>query len=68
MGVFRWLIGVVFGLLAAGSALAFVVFITSGIDLWIERARAWRRLAFAAAMFWFNVEIWRRVVLIVVNW
>ena len=68
MTVFRWIIGVIAGLLAAGSLLAFVIFIVADIDVWIERARAWRRLAWAAALFWFNVEIWGRVVRVLVTW
>jgi hypothetical protein len=68
MTVFRWLIGSVAGLFAAGSLLAFVLFLGTGIDVWLKRTRHWRRLAWAAALFWFNVEIWRRVVLLLVNW
>ena len=68
MTIFRWIIGTLAALFAAGSVLAFVVFIAADIELWLKRARAMRRLASAAALFWFNVEIWRRVALIIVNW
>ena len=68
MTVFRWIIGVIAAVLASGSLLAFVIFIITDIDVWIKRARAWRRLAWAAALFWFNVEIWGRVVWILVTW
>jgi hypothetical protein len=68
MTAFRWIIGSIGGTLALGSVLAFVVFILSDIDVWLKRARAWRRLAWAAALFWFNVEIWGRVVRVLINW
>ena len=68
MTVFRWIIAIIAGLLGSGALLAFVVFIASGIDLWIKRARDWRRLAWAASLLWFNVEVWRRVALIIIHW
>lgn len=68
MTVFRWIIGVIGGVLATGSLLAFVIFIASDIDVWLKRARAWRRLAWATALFWFNIEIWGRVVRVLINW
>jgi len=68
MEAFRWIVGVPAMLLAGSAVLAFVLFIIGGVDVWLERARAWRRLTFALVMFWFNVEIWRRVILIIVNW
>ena len=68
MTVFRWMIGLFAALLGAGAVLAFVVFIATGIDLWVRRARNWRRLAWAASLFWFNFEVWRRVALIIIHW
>ena len=68
MEAFRWIVGVPAMLLAGSAVLAFVLFIIGGVDVWLERARQWRRLTFALVMFWFNVEIWRRVILIIVNW
>jgi len=68
MTVFRWIIGTVFGLLAAGSVLSFVVYIAADMREWLKRARALRRLAWAMALFWFNVEVWGRVVYTLVNW
>jgi hypothetical protein len=68
MTIFRWIIGVVAALFASGALLAFAIFIITGIDLWGKRARQWRRLASATLMFWFNVEIWRRVALIIIHW
>ena len=68
MTVFRWIFGVIAVLLAIGSVVSFAIFIAADIDLWLKRARNLRRLMTATLMFWFNVEIWRRVVLVIVNW
>jgi hypothetical protein len=68
MTVFRWIIGVLTAVVASGAALSFVIFIATGIDLWLARARKFRHWTFAALMFWFNFEIWRHVILIIVNW
>jgi hypothetical protein len=68
MTVFRWIIGTFAGLFAAGAVLAFVVFIVADIEEWLRRARNLRRLASATALFWFNVEIWRRVALVIIHW
>ena len=68
MTFLRWILGVVAGLLAAGTVLAFVTYIVADIDLWLKRARSWRRLFSAVALFWFNLEIWRHILLIIINW
>ena len=68
MTVFRWIIGVMAVVLAAGSLLSFVVFISSGIDVWVERARSLRRGTSAALLLWFNVEVWGSVVMTIVRW
>ena len=68
MTVFRWIIGVIAAVLAAGSLLSFVVFISSGIDVWVDRARSLRRGASAALLLWFNVEVWGSVVMTIIRW
>jgi hypothetical protein len=68
MTTFRWIIGSLFLLFGAGAVLSFVLFIVVDVDVWIKRARAFRRLASATALLWFNIEIWRRVVTVIVNW
>ena len=68
MTVFRWIIGVLFGLLAAGSVFSLVLFLAVDIPLWLERARSLRRGAYLAGLFWFNVEVWGRVVWTLVHW
>jgi hypothetical protein len=68
MTVFRWIMGVLFGLLAAGSVFSLVLFLAFDIPLWLERARSLRRGAYLAGLFWFNVEVWGRVVWTLAHW
>jgi len=68
MTVFRWIMLVLTGLGGASTVIAFGIYIGTGIDTWGERARTARRWFYAVALLWFNIEIWRRVVLIIVHW
>jgi hypothetical protein len=68
MNIFRWIIGVVSALLAAGSLLSFVLFISLDIEVWIERARTLRRGTYMALLFWFNTEVWGRVIWTLIHW
>jgi hypothetical protein len=68
MTVFRWIIGVVSALLASGALLSFVLFMAFDINVWLERARSLRRAAFTALLFWFNIEVWGRVVWTLIHW
>ncbi len=68
MTIFRWIIGVLTGLTGGGAAFTFVIFIITGADEWLKLAHRLRRWAYAAVLFWFNFEIWRRVVLIIIHW
>jgi hypothetical protein len=65
---FRWIMLFITGSLLAGSVASFVLFISLDVDIWIERARQLRRLTSAAALFWFNVEIWGRVLWTLWHW
>ncbi|MBC7482037.1 MAG: hypothetical protein H7337_09110 [Rhizobacter sp.] len=68
MTVFRWVIGIIFGLLAAGSVLSLVLFLALDIPLWLERARSLRRGAYLAGLTWFNIEVWGRVFWTLIHW
>jgi hypothetical protein len=48
--------------------LSFVLFMAFDIDVWLQRARAFRRWTTMAALLWFNVEVWGRVVWTLVHW
>ena len=68
MTIFRWIIGVLTGLMAIGALASFAVFILADISLWIERARRFRRWTWLGMLLWFNVEVWGRVIVTLVNW
>ena len=68
MTIFRWIMGVISALLVGGSVLSFVLFMAFDIDSWLERARTLRRGAYMALLFWFNVEVWGRVIWTIVHW
>jgi hypothetical protein len=45
-----------------------VLFITLDIDVWILRARSFRRGTYLACLTWFNVEVWGRVIWTIIHW
>ena len=68
MTVFRWIMGVLTGFLAAGAVLTFLLFILRDVQDWLVLARRFRRWTWAACLFWFNIEVWGRVVYTLVHW
>jgi len=68
MTVFRWIMGVLLAVLAGASVLSFVLFMAFDVNVWLERARTLRRGAYLVMLFWFNTEIWGRVVYTIVHW
>jgi transposase len=68
MTVFRWIIGVISALLVSGSVISFIFFMAGDDERWIDIARRFRHLATVALLFWFNAEVWGRVVYTIVTW
>ena len=68
MTVFRWIMGVLSVVFVGGSVLAFVLFMMLDVEVWIERARTLRRGAYLVTLFWFNIEVWGRVVYTLIHW
>ena len=68
MTAFRWVMGILTLVLGGGMALTFVIYIVSGVDEWIKIVRRLRHWTYLVLLFWFNFEIWRRVVLVVIHW
>ena len=68
MLIFRWIMGALLALTAGGAVLCFVLFMAFDINVWLDRARSLRRGAYLAMLFWFNVEIWGRVVWTLIHW
>jgi hypothetical protein len=68
MTIFRWIIGVISAFMCLGTALCFGLFMAIDNEVWIQRTRSFRRGAYMALLFWFNVEVWGRVVYTLVHW
>ena len=68
MTVFRWIIGVVALLMASGAVLSLAINLASDSRVWLERARRFRRWTWLAALLWFNVEVWGRVLVTIIHW
>ncbi|MGK2900987.1 MAG: hypothetical protein ACSLE9_20250 [Burkholderiaceae bacterium] len=68
MTIFRWIMGVLSALLAAGSLLSFMLFIAFDIELWLKRARGLRRGVYMVLLLWFNTEVWGRVLWTLIHW
>ncbi len=68
MTVLRWILLVLTGLAALATSGTFAVFIITGVDVWMARSRAAWRWLYALGLLWFNLEVWRRVVLIIIHW
>jgi hypothetical protein len=68
MTVLRWIIGVIGGLFAAGWIFTVVLYVANGNDALKERGTALRRWTITIALFWFNLEIWGRVIWTIVKW
>ena len=66
--VLRWIATGIMALLAVGALASFGLYIAFEARPALERAKrlaAWIRLI---ALFWFNVEVWGRVVYTIATW
>lgn len=68
MTIFRWIMGVLSAFLASGAVLTFVMFMVRDEERWIVQARRFRRWTTTAVLFWFNLEVWGRVVWTLFHW
>lgn len=68
MNVFRIAMLVLAGGFGTLATVFFGLHVVQGDERWMRPARLWGRRAWAIVLFWFNVEIWGRVILILVNW
>lgn len=68
MNVFRWIVGVIAAAMAVGALASFGLYIASNSDVWLRRARRFRHWVWLAALLWFNVEVWGRVIITIVHW
>ena len=68
MTTVRWIAGVIAALLAAGSLFGLGMAVAVESRIWSKRARAMRQMLWLIALFWFNLEVWGRVVYTLVHW
>ena len=68
MVIFRWILGILTLLLGGGMALTFVIYIVSGTNDWLTIVRRLRHWTYLVLLFWFNFEVWRRVLLVIIHW
>lgn len=68
MTIFRWIVGIIAGFFALGGILGLVLYIGFQSDLWLQRARRFRHMVWVLALFWFNVEVWGRVIYTIWTW
>jgi hypothetical protein len=68
MTIFRIAMLILAGGLGGVALVFFLLYGTQGRSRWLERAQRFGRWAWAACLFWFNVEVWGRVVWILITW
>ncbi len=68
MTVFRWIMGVIAGLLAAGWAFTFLMYVLRDDDRLRELGAKLRQWTILIGLAWFNLEIWGRVIWTIVTW
>jgi hypothetical protein len=68
MTIFRWLMGIVGGLALAGWLVVLMLYVVNGDDRFKELGTRLRQIVITIGLFWFNLEIWGRVVYTIVTW
>ncbi len=68
MTVFRWIVGILGAFFALGAGLSFALYIGASAELWLRRARRFRHWLWLILLFWFNVEVWGRVLWTIWHW
>jgi len=68
MTIFRWIMGVLLAIFASGWAFTFALYVLRDDDRLRELGQRLRHWTTVVALFWFNLEIWGRVVYTIVTW
>lgn len=68
MTVFRWIMGVFGGMFAIGWTFTVLMYVLRGDDRFKELGQRLRHFTILIALFWFNLEVWGRVVWTIVTW
>ena len=68
VNVLRWIMAGLGSLIGVVTVASFVFAIATDGPLWHARRRRWGRWFWSFALFWFNVEVWGRVVITIWRW
>jgi hypothetical protein len=68
MVIFRWVMGIVGALFASGWLFTVMLYVLRDDDRLRELGARLRQYTIILALFWFNIEIWGRVVWTIVTW
>ncbi|WP_298832282.1 hypothetical protein [uncultured Piscinibacter sp.] len=68
MTIFRWVMAVFGGLFAVGWLFTFLMYVLGDDDRFRELGRRLRHFTIVIALFWFNLEVWGRVIWTIVTW
>ena len=66
--VLRWTAAVIAALLSVGAIASLAFFLAFDLPQWLDRARRLRAWVWVLGLFWFNSEVWGRVVFTLVHW
>jgi hypothetical protein len=68
MMIFRWFMGIVGGLALTGWLVVLLLYVVNGDDRFKDLGTRLRQLVMTIGLFWFNLEIWGRVVWTIIEW
>ena len=68
MTIFRWIMGSIAGLALAGWLVVLLLYVVNGDDRFKDLGTRLRQLVITIGLFWFNLEIWGRVIYTIVTW
>lgn len=68
MNIFRWIVGGFAVLMAVGALVSLAANLASDSRVWLARTRRFRHWLWLAGLFWFNVEVWGRVIYTLIHW
>ena len=68
MTIFRWIMGIIAGLLLSGWLVVLLLYVVNGDDRFKDLGVRLRQMVITIGLFWFNLEIWGRVIYTIVTW
>ena len=68
MTIFRWIMGIIAGLALSGWLVVLLLYVVNGDDRFKDLGTRLRQLVITIGLFWFNLEIWGRVIWTLIEW